>query len=401
MINLELLNNYVDIGILSYLLSILFSSLIFNFIIRKIVLNLIKGVLSRKAPAVLNQLQQLKLFKTLGIIAPFFIGYIALKYFPYDGSTQQQINFLLNGINLILVVGFLQIINIVITLIIDQAKRKYNNAATMLRTIAQVIRIILVVAGIISVVSIILNKSPFVILSGLGALTAVFMLVFKDSILGFASSIQVTLLDNVRVGDWIEMPKYQADGNVIDINISSIKVQNWDKTITTIPTYALVSDPVKNWRGMEEARARRISRQILIDINSIKFLTNADVEAFNKVTLLKDYLARSSNEINEYNQNVEHNTEPLNTRQLTNIGLFRNYLSNYLKGHKSVNEEQTILVRQQEMTSTGIPMQIYCFTHTTDWVEYEAVQSDIFDHIFASIRSFGLKVYQRDNNNSI
>ena len=271
----------------------------------------------------------------------------------------------------------------------------------MLRTIAQVIRIILVVAGIISVVSIILNKSPFVILSGLGALTAVFMLVFKDSILGFASSIQVTLLDNVRVGDWIEMPKYQADGNVIDINISSIKVQNWDKTITTIPTYALVSDPVKNWRGMEEARARRISRQILIDINSIKFLTNADVEAFNKVTLLKDYLARSSNEINEYNQNVEHNTEPLNTRQLTNIGLFRNYLSNYLKGHKSVNEEQTILVRQQEMTSTGIPMQIYCFTHTTDWVEYEAVQSDIFDHIFASIRSFGLKVYQRDNNNSI
>ena len=148
---------------------------------------------------------------------------------------------------------------------------------------------------------------------------------------------------------------------------------------------------------MEEARARRISRQILIDINSIKFLTSGHSGNEN-VTLLKDYLSKSCNEIDEYNQQVADNSEPLNTRRLTNIGLFRNYLRNYLKEHKSVNEEQTILVRQQEMTSTGIPMQIYCFTHTTDWIEYEAVQSDIFDHIFASISSFGLKAYQRDSN---
>ncbi|MGA0242112.1 MAG: mechanosensitive ion channel family protein, partial [Candidatus Marinamargulisbacteria bacterium] len=244
------------------------------------------------------------------------------------------------------------------------------------------------------------NKSPVVILSSLGALTAVFLLVFKDTILGFVASIQVTLLGHVKVGDWIEMPQFNANGTVLDINISSIRVQNWDKTITTIPTYALVSEPVKNWRGMTEARARRIRRSLWIDLTSIRFLTADELDAMKQVNHLQDYLTPALADIDQFNAAQVNNAHALNTRKLTNIGLFRQYLYAYLRDHPAINQSTTLLVRQQQSSPTGVPLQIYCFTNTTRWVAHEDIQSDIFDYILASVPLFGLRVFQYSNDES-
>jgi miniconductance mechanosensitive channel len=318
-----------------------------------------------------------------------------MRYYPLDALNQFALNIITNALNVALVALVLLLLNAVISLILNRISSKFLiGGKTLIRTLHQVIKILLSITGLIIIFSIILNKSPVVILSSLGALTAIFLLVFKDSILGFVASIQVTLMGNVKVGDWIEMPKFNADGNVIDISISSIKVQNWDKTITTIPTYSLISEPVKNWQGMEEARARRICRNILIDVTSISFLSAEQIQKLHKVNHLRAYFDRALEELKSYNESQQNNTEELNIRRLTNIGLLRNYLYHYLQAHPNINQNCTILVRQKQHEANGLPLQIYCFTNTTNWVEYENIQSDIFDHIFASIESFGLKVYQ-------
>ncbi len=257
------------------------------------------------------------------------------------------------------------------------------------------IKIITYVMAGIFIVSILTGKSPWGILGILGGFTVVLLLVFKDTILGFVASIQLSGLDMIRVGDWIEMPKYGADGDVIDVTIHTVKVRNWDKTITTIPTYSLVSDAFKNWRGMSESGGRRIKRAIHIDLSSIKFCNDEMLERFRKFDLIKNYIAEKQEEISSYNKEQTLNPEQLiNGRRQTNIGVFRAYIIAYLKIHPKIHQSMTFLVRHLEPTQYGLPVQIYVFSKDQVWANYEAIQADIFDHLLAAVPEFDLRVFQ-------
>ncbi|MBL4668966.1 MAG: mechanosensitive ion channel [Flavobacteriales bacterium] len=247
----------------------------------------------------------------------------------------------------------------------------------------------------IYILSIILGKSPIYLLGAFGAMTAILLLIFKDTILGFVASIQIATNDMVRVNDWVEMEKYGADGNIIKITLNTVKVKNWDNTITTIPTYALVSDSFKNWRGMQETGARRIKRHINIRPASIKFTDVQMLEKFKKFQLVAPYISQRQTEIENSNTTLSiDKAETINGRNLTNIGIFREYAELYLRNHSQINENMTLMVRQLQSNQYGLPLEIYCFAKTIDWVKYEGIQSDILDHLIAAAGFFDLEVYE-------
>lgn len=259
----------------------------------------------------------------------------------------------------------------------------------------QVAKIILYIFVSITIISFLIGENPLILLGGLGAFSAVILLIFKDSILGLVAGVQLTANDLLRPGDWITMPKYDADGTVLDITLTTVKVQNWDKTFTTIPAYALYSESFKNWRGMEESGGRRIKRSINIDMHSVKFCTPDMLRKFERIFYVKDYIREKEMEIKQYNEELKIDDEILvNGRRQTNLGVFRNYLSNYLRSHPRVNTEMTCLIRHLQPAGTGIPIEIYVFSKDQDWAVYEAIQADIFDHILAVIPEFELKVFQ-------
>jgi miniconductance mechanosensitive channel len=271
-----------------------------------------------------------------------------------------------------------------------------------IRGFHQSLKIITAIFGTIIIISLLIDKSPTLLISGLGAMTAVLMLVFKDSLLGLAAGIQLSTNDMLSIGDWLEMPKYGADGDVIDISLTTVKVQNWDKTITSIPAYALISDSFINWQGMRESGGRRIKRCIYVDSTSVNFLTDQQQASLQQAYLLTPYIEKKVEEVTAYNQ--AHNIDlshPINGRRLTNLGTFRAYLESYLRAHPGINPQMTLMVRQRPSTSGGIPLEIYCFTNTTVWTNYENTQSDIFDHIFAIIPEFGLRIYQAPSGNDV
>src|SRR5690625_3000809 len=241
-----------------------------------------------------------------------------------------------------------------------------------------------------------LDRSPVILLSGLGAMAAVLMLIFQDTLLSLVASVQIASNDIARVGDWIEMPQLSADGFVIDIALHTVKVQNWDKTITTIPTRRLVSESFKNWRGMQASGGRRIKREIYLDQHSVRFLEPEEVTALRRFRLLQEYLDAKEKELTEWNAKVaEEGLEPVNARRITNIGTFRAYVDRYLGNHPGIHKDMLRLVRQLTPSAQGLPLEIYCFTNTTAWVDYEGIQSDIFDHLFAILPEFGLRVFQQ------
>lgn len=259
----------------------------------------------------------------------------------------------------------------------------------------QVLKIVIYAIATILVIAALIDRSPLLLLSGLGALAAVLMLVFKDTILSLVASVQLNSNDMLRVGDWIEMPQVNADGDVIDIALHTVKVQNWDKTITTIPTWRLISESYRNWRGMQESGGRRIKRSLLIDQTSARFLTDAERERMRRFLLIDDYLADKSAEMADWNAKlVEAGRDPVNMRRSTNIGAFRAYVQNYLENHPRIRQDMTLLVRQMQPTESGLPLEIYAFTATTAWAEYEAIQADIFDHLLAILPEFDLRLFQ-------
>jgi miniconductance mechanosensitive channel len=277
-----------------------------------------------------------------------------------------------------------------------------NNKHLPLRGLIQTVKLIASIFVVLIAISELLGKSPLILLSGLGALSAVLLLVFKDPILGFVAGIQLAANEMLSVGDWLEMPKYGADGDVIDIALTTVKVRNWDKTITTIPTYALISDSFKNWRGMSESGGRRIKRSILIDISSIKFLDEQLLDRLKKAKLLGNYLSEKIKLIEEENAAATFDMSiRVNGRRLTNIGTFREYLVSYLKSHPKIHQEMTLMVRQLDASSEGLPIQIYAFTNTTKWIEYENIQSDIFDHVFATLVEFDLRAHQSPTGHDV
>ncbi|MDM3268955.1 MULTISPECIES: mechanosensitive ion channel family protein [Citrobacter] len=270
-----------------------------------------------------------------------------------------------------------------------------------LKGIFQGIKLISAILVGILMISLLIGQSPTILISGLGAMAAVLMLVFKDPILGLVAGIQLSANDMLKLGDWLEMPKYGADGAVIDIGLTTVKVRNWDNTITTIPTWSLVSDSFKNWSGMSASGGRRIKRSISIDATSIHFLDEDERQRLHKAHLLKPYLTTRHQEIDEWNQQLDAPESVLNHRQMTNIGTFRAYLNEYLRHHPRIRKDMTLMVRQLAPDDHGLPIEIYAFTNTVVWLEYESIQADIFDHIFAVVEEFGLRIHQSPTGNDI
>lgn len=259
----------------------------------------------------------------------------------------------------------------------------------------QVLNIVVYFVGGILILSLLLGKSPFYFLGAMGAMTAILLLIFKDTILGFVASIQMSVYDMVRVGDWIAMPKYDADGDVMSINLSTVKVQNWDKTITTIPTYAFITDSFKNWRGMSNSGGRRIKRAIYLKVSSFCFCDNQMLEQFKQYTLIRDYILQKEIEIKKSNSSlIDNESNPVNIKSLTNIGVFRVYAENYLLSNPKINTEMTTMVRQLDPTSQGMPLEIYCFTYEKEWEKHEVIKSDIFDHLLTITSQFQLEVFE-------
>ena len=260
----------------------------------------------------------------------------------------------------------------------------------------QVLKTIIYIVCFLLIIAILTNKELSNILIGLGTLSAVLMLVFKDPILGFVGGLQLTINDMLRIGDWIVMEKSKADGEVLEIGLTTVKVQNWDKTITTIPTYSLISDSFTNWRGMENSGGRRIARSFVIDIDTVKFCTPEMLERFKKFQLVSQYIIDKEKEIEEYNKaNNIDDSNLVNGRRQTNLGIFRAYLNSYLANCPYINKDMTFMVRQLSPTENGVPIQIYAFSSNKAWVSYENIQSDIFDHVFAVVTMFDLKIYQQ------
>ena len=265
-----------------------------------------------------------------------------------------------------------------------------------IRVYVQVVKILLAAGTVIISLSILTNQSPLLLLSGLGAMTAILLLISKDSIQGLLAGIQLVSNDMVRPGDWIEMPQYGADGDVVDITLHTVKVQNWDNTVSMIPTYALISNSFKNWRGMSESGGRRIKRSIYLDISSVRFCTPEMIERYKRVELVKDYVEATRIEVAEHNKTrgVDESVDA-NGRRMTNLGIFRHYVVGYLKAHPMINRQLTLIVRQLQPTEFGVPLEVYAFSSDKNWTRYEGIQSDIFDHLFAALKEFDLRAFQR------
>jgi len=339
-------------------------------------------------------------FSRLARAAPAVVIYFGVSLVP--DLPDSAITIVRNLALAILVLVFMRTISALLTAADGIYELSPRARQRPIKGFVQIAKIFVFVLGSVLIVATLLEKSPLGLLTGFGAMTAIILLVFKDTILSFVASVQLTSLDMVRVGDWIEMPEFNADGDVTEVALHTVRVQNWDKTITTIPTHRLISTPFKNWRGMSEAGGRRIKRALYIDVSSVRFMTTDEVAHFRRFILLKDYIEAKEQELNAYNAALPGPVdEAVNSRRLTNLGTFRAYIYNYLRNHPSLHEQMTLLVRQLAPGPTGIPMEIYCFTKTTDWLEHEAIQDDIFDHILAICSEFGLLVYQQPSSGDL
>ena len=362
-------------------------------IAKRFLLRIVKKLVERSKTIWDDILLKRKVFNRFSYFAPALVVY-CMAPFVLSGSTA-AINTLQLAAKIYMVIVGLLVFDSFLNSVVDIYRTFEFSQKIPIRGFVQGAKIILFVLAGIVILAMIMGKSPVILLGGFGAMMAVFMLIFKDSILGFVAGIQLSANRMIHIGDWIEMPKYSADGDVIDVALTTVKVQNWDKTIATIPTYALISDSFKNWRGMSESGGRRIKRAIYIDMSSVKFCTEQMLEKFKKIKYISEYIERKIEEIREHNlaAGVDE-SELVNGRHLTNIGTFRAYVVAYLRNHPKIHQEMTFLVRHLEPTPNGLPIQIYVFSNDQVWANYEAIQADIFDHILAVIPKFELRIFQ-------
>lgn len=363
------------------------------YFVKKVLYNFLQRLVKRSSNQIDDILLEQKLFRRVSYYAPALVIY---KIAPWVISGYVGMAFFITRV---MEAYMLMVTILVIESFFNSIHHVYSTTemskSRPIKGFIQVAKIFVYAIGFIILLSWLLGQKPLALLGGLGALSAVLMLVFKDSILGFVAGIQLSANQMVQIGDWISMPKYDVDGSVIDISLTTVKIQNWDNTISMVPTYNLISDSVKNYRGMQESGARRIARSINLNMNSVKFCTPEMLERFERIHYIEDYVRRKEDELNSYNStNNIDSSIVVNGRRQTNIGVFRVYVSEYIKNHPRIRKDLTILVRQMPLSELGLPIQIYCFTDTTVWIEYEQIQSDIFDHLLAILPYFDLQVFQ-------
>ncbi len=373
--------------------SVLLLAIVANFFAKKYLVSLVKRVAARTDFQWDDILVDRRVFRNLAHLAPAITIYllipVVLVGYPDFSNT------ILSITQIYVIIVFILLIDSLLNSILDIYQMGSYSREIPIKGFIQVTKIIIYFLGFIFIISIVLDKTPWYLLSGLGALTAVLMLIFRDAILGFVAGIQLAANKMVAEGDWIEMPKYGADGEVLEVALTTVKVRNWDKTITTIPTAALISDSFKNWRGMQESGGRRIKRSIHIDMNSITFCDEEMIERFSKIRYITQYIDKKKKELHEHNLKLQlENSNDPNGRRLTNVGTFRAYVAEYLKNHPMISQDMTFLVRHLDPTPDGLPIEIYVFSKDIVWANYESIQADIFDHILAILPRFDLRVFQ-------
>ncbi|MFT5336901.1 MAG: miniconductance mechanosensitive channel [Luteibaculaceae bacterium] len=382
---------YLKLALLIFILFIL--CFVTNLLVKKILIRSIRLVIKKTKAVWDDALVKNKVFVTLSHVAPPIVVYITAPYIFEDFPG--AIPYFLRLVN-----AYISTILIIVTINFLNTLKHYSENTKLFRdkpldSYFQLIKIAIYIIGGIIILSFLLNKSPLYFFSALGAMTVVLLLIFKDTIMGFVASIQLAANNMIQIGDWVSMPKHGADGDVIEINLTVIKIQNWDKTITSIPTYAFTAESFKNWRGMSKSGGRRIKRSLNIKISSIKFCTPEMLERFEKVQLIKEHIQEKSKEIEAYNtENKIDESCLINGRHLTNIGIFRVYAEAYVKLNPDINPDMTCMVRQLPPTEKGLPIEIYTFSNRQEWVKYESIMSDMFDHLIAAVPEFELEIFQ-------
>ena len=368
-------------------------SVLINFLVKRPLLAVLSNLIARTETKWDDTILEKKVLNQLAHLGPALVIYV-MAPLALEGH-EMAIDYAADAVQIYMILVSILVINAFLNAVLDIYRTFEIAREIPITGFVQVANIVAYFLGGILVVCILLDQTPLFFLSGLGALTAILLLVFRDAILGFVAGIQLITNKMLSPGDWIEMPKYGADGDVLDVALTTVKVQNWDKTITTIPTYALISNSFKNWRGMQESGGRRIKRSIYIDVNTIKLCTEEMLGRFSKIQYISEYIERKKEEVATYNaaSHVDE-TSVVNGRRLSNIGTFRAYVIAYLKNHPMINQEMTFLVRQLSPTEHGLPLEIYVFCKDKVWANYEAIQADIFDHILAVVPEFDLRVFQ-------
>ena len=389
---LSRLPNELTANIVYYILvtiALLLICAILNFIINRVLIKLITKLIRNNKYKWDDILLDTKLFQRIALIVPGVLIYLFAAFFNNFQVIIQKAA----------IIYILVVISMVFKSLLAALDRIYRQNPVSndrpIKGLLQIIEIAIYVVVGIALISILIDKNPIYLLSGVGAVTAVVSLIFKDIIIGFVSGIQLVWNDMLRIGDWVEMPKYGADGDVLDITLYSVKIQNWDKTISTIPTSAFITDSFKNWKGMKEYGGRRIKKSFLIDMNTIKICSDEMIEKFKKIAFISEYIEETTKEIENYNNENNINTElHINGKQLTNLSVFRAYLTNYLKNTIERRPGSTTIVRQLAPSENGIPVELYLFVADTMWVNYEGIQANVFDHILAVINIFELRLFQ-------
>ena len=348
----------------------------------------------------INDLRQNKVFHRLAQMTPSLIIQFGLHLVPELSKTSL---IFLGNVALAFTILFMVLsLSALLSALLDVYARTEHARTRSIKGYVQLTKMVLYVFGAIIIVATLIDRSPLLLLSGLGAMSAVILLVYKDTLLSFVASVQLTSNDMLRVGDWIEMPQVGADGDVVDITLHTVKVQNFDKTIVSIPTWRLMSESFKNWRGMQQSGGRRIKRSLFIDASGVRFITDDEEQRLTHIHLLTDYMTRKQAELKAWNE-AQGNVAVMsaNRRRMTNIGTFRAYALAYLKSHAQIQPNMTCMVRQMQTTAQGVPLEIYCFTSTTAWADYERIQGDIFDYLLAVLPEFGLSLYQQPSGNDL
>jgi miniconductance mechanosensitive channel len=386
-------NNLISELVIYHIFIAILVATIFSFIFNKLIIVLIRSWLSKLNLKIGKQLLEKKVFAPIGWAIPIIIFEAGLgSYSPDEGIISRLMKSFIILIFILSITRFISALSSVL-------KGNKTFSGTPIQSYMQLIKLIIYLFGVIIIACILSNTSPWTILSGLGALTAIILLVFKDTILGLVASIQVFGSDTIREGDWVTIPSLDIDGDCIEVGLHTVTVRSWDKALITFPSAKLLEHPFKNWRGMEESGGRRIKRAINIDQESICFIEEPLKEKLLKINLLSKHFAFKEKEIEKANAIM--GKEKVNHRKLTNIGVFRAYLIEYLRDHDKINDDLTLMVRQLAPSNSGLPLEIYAFTSSVEWIDYESVQSDIFDHVLASTSLFDLKLTQSPSGHDL